>query len=332
MNKVIQLYAIKLVCKNIRSARVLGNLKAKIISAALATYMVFSPLAVMAKETQPVNTGVNAVKIDKKVEEKIELNVSGKDKPVIKTSKPIEKVDSKLFEEADQEKMQQLFQIQKKADVSDIESLWTATVEKNTVIRFALKKLAMPAEQRRIHSSIMAKTLSTFISGATILPSLFGADTFTSSAAYAGGGLVNRAIKNKTMPKEMPLTDTELIQLAKLVEDLQNKLIKNYYSYKTSIENLKACRENLILQNKNYAKAIEANNEISMIAASALYDKELSKELELKQNLKLARLELERMTGSEAVDKLSLTKISDVNLKELDKAKQNSNKTSLNSN
>ena len=107
------------------------------------------------------------------------------------------------------------------------------------------------------------------------------------------------------MPKDIPLTDTELIQLAKLIEDLQNKLINNYYDYKSSIEALKVCRQNIILQNKNYSNALKSNNIISIIASSALYDKELLNEMKLKQQIKLSRLELERLAGSETVDKLT---------------------------
>ena len=160
----------------------------------------------------------------------------------------------------------------------------------------------------------MAKTISTLISGAAILPNIFGADSVTSTASLAGGSLANRIISTRAMPKDIPLTDTELIQLAKLIEDLQNKLINNYYDYKSSIEALKVCRQNIILQNKNYSDALKSNNSISIIASSALYDKELLNEMKLKQQIKLSRLELERLAGSETVDKLTLTKMSGYNI------------------
>ena len=48
----------------------------------------------------------------------------------------------------------------------DIENLWKGTVENNQVIGFALKKLSTPESQRRIHSSLMAKTLSAVVAGA----------------------------------------------------------------------------------------------------------------------------------------------------------------------
>ena len=58
----------------------------------------------------------------------------------------------------DEQVIQELISRQKEKDVEDIENLWKGTVENNQVIGFALKKLATPESQRRIHSSLMAKT------------------------------------------------------------------------------------------------------------------------------------------------------------------------------
>ena len=251
----------------------------------------------------------------------LNLDVSGKHS--IKYNNSVNKLDTPIFK-SEQEKMEKAFQIQKKMDVEDIKLLWEATVSQNPVIKFALKKLSAPAEQRRIHSSLMAKTVSALISGASILPSMFGVDNVTSTASLATGSLANRIIQNKTMPKNLPLTDTELIQLASLVENLQDKIIKDYYDYKSSINSLIACRQNLLLQNKNYSNAIKAGNEISIIASSALYDKELLNELKLKQQIKYNRLELERLAGTNTVANLNLTKLASFNADELNAKKDSS--------
>lgn len=47
------------------------------------------------------------------------------------------------------------------------------------------------------------------------------------------------------MPTEIPLTDTELIELAGLVESLQDKIITAYYNYKSSLSQLKETRQRL---------------------------------------------------------------------------------------
>lgn len=85
----------------------------------------------------------------------------------------------------DEQILQELVNRQKEKDLEDIENLWKGTVENNQVIGFALKKLATPESQRRIHSSLMAKTLSAVVAGASLAPSLIGADYFTQSSAFA---------------------------------------------------------------------------------------------------------------------------------------------------
>ena len=87
----------------------------------------------------------------------------------------------------DEQVLQELAKMQKDKDIEDIENLWKGTVENNQVIGFALKKLATPESQRRIHSSLMAKTLSAIVAGASLAPSLMGADYMIQSSAFAPG-------------------------------------------------------------------------------------------------------------------------------------------------
>ena len=54
---------------------------------------------------------------------------------------------------SDKEIMDEIVKLQREKDLEDIDNLWKGTVENNQVIGFALKKLATPESQRRIHSS-----------------------------------------------------------------------------------------------------------------------------------------------------------------------------------
>lgn len=252
----------------------------------------------------------SAFAIDSAIQEsnqsEIKMNLTPTEKNKFKIISSPKVLNGNLFEN-NEANIKKVIAIQKEEDSKDIKLLWDEAVVRNTVIKFALKKLSSPPEQRRIHSSLMTKSISALINGAAILPGLFGADIFTSSAATAGGHLVSRSLTEKNMPKIIPLTDTELIHLAELIDGLQSKLIKNYYDYKSSLEALRVCRQNLAIHSKNYSDAIKIHNNISMIATSALYEKEQLIELKLMQQGRLSRLELERLSGSDTVDKLSLT-------------------------
>ncbi len=202
--------------------------------------------------------------------------------------------------------LQELLNLQKEKDVEDIENLWKGTVENNQVIGFALKKLSTPESQRRIHSSLMAKTLSAVIAGASLAPSLIGADYAIQSGAFATGRLAQNLLNRKTMPTEIPLTDTELIELAGLVENLQDKIITAYYNYKSELTQLKEARQKLLLYNKNYAKALDDEDLMEISISSSLYDNMRVEEFNHMELSKKYHLELQRLAGKKVVDKLNL--------------------------
>lgn len=206
----------------------------------------------------------------------------------------------------DEQVLNELIKLQKDKDIEDIENLWKGTVENNQVIGFALKKLATPESQRRIHSSLMAKTLSAVVAGASLAPSLVGADYMVQSSAFAAGRLAQNLINRKNMPTEIPLTDTELIELAGLVENLQDKIITAYYNYKSSLSQLKETRQRLLLYNKNYAKALDEEDLMEITISSALYDNMRVEEFYYLECAKKYHLELQRLAGKKVVDKLNL--------------------------
>lgn len=217
-------------------------------------------------------------------------------------------LDEKTFSD-DSEKIKLILKLQKERDVEDLETLWKATVDRNSAIKFALQKISTPPEQRKFHSSMMAKTVSTLINGVSLIPFMAGASYGLQTASLASGQIASRLVAKKDLPKTMPLTDTELIQLSELVEGLQDNLVKSYYDYKNSINSLKECREKMIVEQKNYDIAIREDNKFYMIVSSAMYDDKLLEEMQLKETVKLNRLKLERLAGHEAVEQLNLSKI-----------------------
>ena len=207
---------------------------------------------------------------------------------------------------SDEQVMQELIKRQREKGLEDIENLWKGTVENNQVIGFALKKLATPESQRRIHSSLMAKTLNAVIAGASFAPMMMGSDYLVQSSAFAAGRLAQNLINRKNIPQEIPLTDTELIELAGLIENLQDKIIDAYYNYKSSLTQLKETRERLLLYNKNYSKALDTDDLLEITISSSLYDNMALEEFYYMQNAKKYHLELQRLAGKKVVDSLNL--------------------------
>lgn len=236
-----------------------------------------------------------------------EITLENIEEPKIQYSKQVDKLQGSLFIENSSD-AQIVLDKQQESDFKDIEMLWNATVENNSTIKFALQKLAIPEEQRRVHSSLLAKTTSALISGASMLPSFMGMHYAIQSASYATARIAHNFInkQNYDKLKEQPLTDTEALHLASLIEDLQNEIVVNYYAYKDSLNRLKNCKANLVLYNKNYHTAIKRSNKLEIAISSALWDEQVIEEYKLIQEVKKYQLILTRLSGKETVDKLEL--------------------------
>ena len=233
------------------------------------------------------------------------VNLGKVEKQKVTIKEPVKKLKGSLLIN-DKQLIEELVELQKKKDMEDIENLWKGTVENNQVIGFALKKLATPESQRRIHSSLMSKTLSAIISGASFAPSFAGANYYTQTASFAAGKLAQNLLNKKNVPQESPLTDTELIELAGLVENLQDKIIDTYYNYKNSLSLLKETRARLLLYNKNYTQALDKGNILDITVSSTMYDNMVLQEYKAEQSAKKYHLELQRLAGKKAVDNLNI--------------------------
>lgn len=206
----------------------------------------------------------------------------------------------------DSETLSNIIDKQKEHDIKDLEKLWQGTIENNQVIEFALKKLSTPESQRRIHSSLMAKTLSAIVSGASFVPSLMGANPAIQTSAFSAGRVAQGLLNKKNVPQETPLTDTELIELASMVEELQDAIIGSYYNYKNTLAQLKATRSKMLLYSRNYSNASKSSDILEVAISSSLYDSMRLQEYNLEQAAKKYHIQLQRLAGKKAVDSLEM--------------------------
>lgn len=206
----------------------------------------------------------------------------------------------------DADTIQEIINMQREKDLEDIEALWKGTVDNNHVIGYALKKLATPESQRRIHASLMSKTLSALVAGASFAPMIAGGDYLVQTSAFAAGRLAQNLINKKNVPSEIPLTDTEMIELAGLIENLQDRIINAYYNYKSSLSLLKETRSKLLLYNKNYSNAMDEDDLLELTISSSLYDNMTTEELYYTRQAKKYHIELQRLAGKNVVDGLNM--------------------------
>ncbi len=223
----------------------------------------------------------------------------------VKYTPKVEK-DTKELTISEDDALKGIVKLQQQKDLEDIDMLWKATVENNSIIKFAMKKLSIPPEQQRYHSSILAKSVSALVNGASFIPAMFGANYMVQSASYATGRLANNYIAKANNPKEVPLTDTELIELAGMIESLQDQIINSYYNYKMVLSQIKDTRQRLVLYNKNYARALKTDNQMEIIVSGAMYDDLMFEEFQLMNEAKKYQMDLERLAGKKTVQNLNL--------------------------
>ena len=235
----------------------------------------------------------------------VTLDKNSIEKPEIEIEAATKELQGSLLVNTSEE-VSSLVEQQKEHDIKDLELLWKGTVENNQVIEFALKKLATPESQRRIHSSLMAKTVSAIVSGASFVPTLMGANYGAQTAAFSAGRLAQGLLNRKNVPQETPLTDTELIELAGMVEALQDTLISSYYNYKNTLGLLKYTRSKMLLYSKNYSNALDGGDIMEIAISSARYDSMRVQEFHLEQQAKKYHIQLQRLAGKTAVDALEM--------------------------
>lgn len=237
--------------------------------------------------------------------EVVTLDKNALEKPELLIEKNSDAIQGSLLIN-DSEALSKIIDEQKEHDIKDLELLWKGTVENNQVIEFALKKLATPESQRRIHSSLMAKTLSAIVSGASFVPSLMGANPAIQTSAFSAGRVAQGLLNKKNVPQETPLTDTELIELASMIEELQDTLVSSYYNYKNTLAQLKLVRSKMLLYSKNYSSAIAGRDVMEISISTALYDSMRLKEYELEQSAKKYHIQLQRLAGKKMTDLLEM--------------------------
>ncbi len=236
-----------------------------------------------------------------------EIKLENADEHKINYDEQVHTLKGSLFIN-DTEQAQIIVDKQQQSDVEDLENLWNATVDSNPLIKFCLKKLAIPEEQRRIHSSLLSKSVSALLSGAAMLPSFMGMHYSVQSASFAAARLANNWINKDNYKKlqDVPLTDTEAIELAALIEDLQDEIVITYYNYKGALMRLKDCRAQLLLYNKNYNDALKKNDSLEISVAAAQWEEQLVEEYTIKQDVKKYHLMLERLAGKETTENLNV--------------------------
>ena len=193
-----------------------------------------------------------------------------------------------------------LLTIEKEEMLEHIQILWAGAALRSETIKFALYKLSNP-DADKPDETIIKKIIRPLATVSSIAGAGLG-DPFSATAAMFGGHLLNSlSFNDKDLNyKYTKVTDADMIVLITKVDNMQKKVIDQYFDYMTSYNLLSMCEKNLKQREERYNASIYQNQE-QLLIADAYYrsavDTKAKLELEFLEN----RAALEQLVGIDAL-------------------------------
>lgn len=185
--------------------------------------------------------------------------------------------------------------------LGDLRILWQYAVENSETIKFAIYKLSNPKGDLKNKDETKIKKLLKPIASITPFVAATAGNAMTAGSSMIGGTFLNDILnEDKYNQRLEKVTDADLVILAKAIEELQNKLVTNYYEYITAKKILTYSDVNL--QNRKQLCDIlgKASNE-TIVIADAFYREALTRQKQAQENLLLKRAALEQLVGNDAI-------------------------------
>ena len=193
-----------------------------------------------------------------------------------------------------------LLTIEKEEMLEHIQILWAGTALRSETIKFALYKLANP-DADKPDETIIKKIIRPLSTASSIAGAGLG-DPFSATAALFSGHLLNSLSYNdKDLNyKYTKVTDADMIVLITKVDNMQKKVVDQYFDYMTTYNMLKMTETNLKKRMERYNSGLYKTEE-QLLVADAYYrnavDNKAKLELEFLEN----RAALEQLVGLEAL-------------------------------
>ena len=185
--------------------------------------------------------------------------------------------------------------------LSDLRVLWQYAVENSETIKFAIYKLSNPKGDLKNADESKVKKLLKPIAGITPFVAATAGNAVAAGSSIIGGTFLNDILNEDKYNKRLEkVTDADLVILAKAIEELQNKLVTNYYEYVTAKKILAYADINL--QNrKQLCDVLGDASDETIVIADAFYREALARQKQAQDSLLLKRAALEQIVGNEAI-------------------------------
>ncbi len=193
-----------------------------------------------------------------------------------------------------------LMTIEKEAMLEHVQILWAGAATKSETIKFALYKLANP-DADKPDETIIKKIIRPLSTASSIAGAGLG-NPFAATTALFGGHLLNSlSFNDKDLNyKYTKVTDADMIVLITKVDDLQKRVIDEYFDYMTAYNMLKIVEKNIKTREARYNSGVY-NTEEQLLVADAYYRSAVDNKAKLELEFLEHRAALEQLVGFEAL-------------------------------
>lgn len=193
-----------------------------------------------------------------------------------------------------------LIEFDKSEMLEDIQILWAGTASKSETIKFALYKLSNP-DADKPNDNIVKKIIRPLVGFTSIAGAGFMSPVAATSTLMSGSLINSLSFDDKDLNyKYTKINDADMIVLIKKVDDLQQRVISDYYDYMTAIQLVKMSTATLKKRAINYELAKKESNE-SLLIADAYYRVALDNKAKMELEFLSQRAALEQLAGPDAL-------------------------------
>jgi len=233
-----------------------------------------------------------------KRQEKKKLNALTKTKPQKTSIKQKSKTNADLTIKEMSDEFARELKLDYENMQADLSLLWQGTATKSETIMYAIYKLSNP-DKDKPKNEVAKKVISSIAGMSSVAGACIGSPLITSAALIGGNTLgIMSQDSNALNYKYSKVSDTDLIILVKLIDELQQSLVNSYYDYVIAYKKYNMITQ--IVQNyrDNYDNVQQESQEL-IIVADTFYRTSLDEQTKARTDFLEKRTKLQQLVGNE---------------------------------
>lgn len=193
-----------------------------------------------------------------------------------------------------------LLTIEKEEMLEHVQILWTGAAMRSETIKFALYKLSNP-DADKPDETIIKKIIRPLSTASSIAGAGIGNPFAATTALVSGQFLNSLSFNDKDLNyKYTQVTDADMIILITKVDDMQKKVVDQYFDYMTSLKMLNMVEKNIKTREERYKSGLYKTEE-QLLVADAYYRSAIDNKAKLELEFLENRAALEQLVGLEAL-------------------------------